>query len=399
MADTASGQIDSADAVVGLVPPIRDGSSVETALARAARSALPLKVALVHPPYTPNGAEPLQLNPRWHLIASSQLGQDPSSLAQSLGESFRAVFDIAQKLGARACAVVASDLSGAAIDWISLLLEPVADGRYDLVAPCYAVHPFEGMINRAIIYPLVRTLYGKRIRNPMGPDFAASSRLMERMASAPKARLHPVPSMAIEAVTSGMAICQSHLGPRTYPLPDWTNLSSLLAQVLGPLFLDVERYAAHWQRVRGSQPVPEFGQAMSVAAPDSAIDVSRLIESFQLGARNLQEVWSMILPPSTLVELRKLARNDAGGFRMPDLTWARVVYDFALAHRLRTISRDQMLRALTPIYLGWVASYALELQQEPQQAVEERLEKLCAAYEYTKPYFVSRWRWPDRFNP
>jgi hypothetical protein len=129
------------------------------------------------------------------------------------------------------------------------------------------------------------------------------------------------------------------------------------------------------------------------------VDVSRLIESFQLGTRNLTEIWGMILPPSTLVELRGLARQEPAGFRMPDETWARIVYDFALGHRLRTISRDQMLRAITPIYLGWVASYALQLHDASPEAVEQRLEKLCLAYENTKTYFVSRWRWPDRFNP
>jgi hypothetical protein len=106
----------------------------------------------------------------------------------------------------------------------------------------------------------------------------------------------------------------------------------------------------------------------------------------------------MILPPSTLVELRRLARQEAG-FRMPDEIWARIVYDFALSFRLRTINRDQMLRALTPIYLGWVASYALELENATPEAIEQRLERLCAAYETTKSYLISRWRWPDRFNP
>jgi hypothetical protein len=58
-----------------------------------------------------------------------------------------------------------------------------------------------------------------------------------------------------------------------------------------------------------------------------------------------------------------------------------------------------MLRALAPIYLGWVASYALELEHASPEAAEQRLEKLCVVYEETKAYFVSRWRWPDRFNP
>jgi len=27
------------------------------------------------------------------------------------------------------------------------------------------------------------------------------------------------------------------------------------------------------------------------------------------------------------------------------------------------------------------------------------LERLCTAFENGKPYLLSRWRWPDRFNP
>ena len=137
--------------------------------------------------------------------------------------------------------------------------------------------------------------------------------------------------------------------------------------------------------------MPGSGKCRGRYQADRVIPVGR--------AKSYRKSGESFFPPSTLVELRRLARQDRAGFRMPDETWARVVYDFALAHRLRTINRDQMLRAFTPIYLGWVASYALELGNAPPEAVEQRLEKLCVAYENTKSYFVSRWRWPDRFNP
>jgi len=84
---------------------------------------------------------------------------------------------------------------------------------------------------------------------------------------------------------------------------------------------------------------------------------------------------------------------------MPDMLWAKIVYDFALAHRLRSISRTHLLGSLTPLYLGWVASYAAEVQAGDATAAEQRVERLALAYEAAKPYFVSRWRWPDRFNP
>jgi len=399
MADQAIEQIGMADVVIGLVPSSNDAEQIGSAIRRILQFTPLVRAVLVHPPYSENGAEPLQPGTPWQLMPNTQLAQDPSALAQSLGDSFRAVYEITRSLGARACAVVASDLSTVTEGWVTMLLEPIVDGRFDLVTPCYARHPFEGMINRAIVYPLVRALYGKHIRNPLGPDFGISSALVEKMAAAPRNRVHPLASLSAEAATSGMKICQSHLGPRVYPGPDWTNLSSLLSQVLGPLFIDVERNAPQWQRARESQAIPEFGVPQYVAGPESAVDVTRVIDSFKLGARNLPEVWGMILAPSTLVELKRLALKDASGFRMPDETWARIVYDFALAHRLRTISRDQMLRALTPIYLGWVASYALEVENAAPDQVEQRVENLCVAYENTKSHFVARWRWPDRFNP
>ena len=86
-------------------------------------------------------------------------------------------------------------------------------------------------------------------------------------------------------------------------------------------------------------------------------------------------------------------------FRIPDELWTRIIYDFALAHRLRTIGRDHLLRAMTPLYLGWVASYALEVESLEPAGVQKRLERLCTAFENGKPYLLSRWRWPDRFNP
>jgi hypothetical protein len=172
-----------------------------------------------------------------------------------------------------------------------------------------------------------------------------------------------------------------------------------MVQILGPIFLDMERNAACWQRMRSSVPVSSFGEPVRVSEDTGTVDVTRMVESFQLGIRDLQEVWGLVLPPSTLFELRKLLRVPPEQFRMPDELWVRIVYDFALAHHFRTINRDHLLKSMTPLYLAWVASYAHDLEAAGAAALEQRLERLCNAYESAKPYLVSRWRWPDRFNP
>jgi glucosylglycerate synthase len=168
---------------------------------------------------------------------------------------------------------------------------------------------------------------------------------------------------------------------------------------MGPLFLCIERDAPFWQHIRSSEQVATYGDHAPLAEQNIAFDLRRLLEPFQLGFRNLREIWALLLPPGALLELNKAHRLPPEQFRIPDELWARIIYDFALAYRLRTIGRDHLLRAMTPLYLGWVASYALEVETSDAAAVQKRLERLCVAYENGKPYLLSRWRWPDRFNP
>ena len=317
--------------------------------------------------------------------------------------AYQSIFAAGERLGARGCCVVASQLESAAPQWVCQLAQPLLEADLDLVVPHYPPRKFEGLLNSSIVSPLTRSLYGKRIRNPMGPDLGVSQRLFQRMLGTERADraggVHPLASLVPAALCGNMKVCELKVGARIYPPLDWTNISSLITQVLGPIFLDMERNAGCWQRIRGSVAVPAVGDPVSVSRDTGNVDISRMVESFQLGNRELQEVWGLVLPPATLFELRKLLRSSPEQFHMPDELWVRIVYDFALAHRLRTISRDHLLKSMTPLYLGWVASYALELQTAGVPALEQRLERLSLAYEAGKPYLVSRWRWPDRFSP
>ena len=323
---------------------------------------------------------------------------------QSLSDAYRAIFTAGGKLGARACGVIASDLRAVTPQWIFQLVEPALERGFDLVTPCYSGHKFEGLLNKGIIAPLSRSLYGARIQNPMGPDFGISGRLLQQISQqeprSPGAQaISPVSAIAPTAIAAGMQICEANVGVRLLPATDWKDLSSLLAQVMGPVFLDIERNAAVWQRIRGSHAVPRFGNPVPPPTESGTADLRRMLESFQIGAQNLQDVWGLVLPPKTMLETVRLARLPPDQFRMADELWVSIVQDFALAYRLRTISRDHLLRSMTPLYLGWVVSYALEMEAASPEAVELRLEQLSKAFESGKSYLMSRWRWPDRFNP
>jgi hypothetical protein len=259
----------------------------------------------------------------------------------------------------------------------------------------------DGLINSGIVYPFTRALYGKRIRYPLTTDIGASARFIERFSKPEQknGRIAPMAWLPVRAVCAGMPISQARVDLRPPPAKGDTDLSSTLSLVLDSLFQEMDRNAAVWQKVRGSQPVVTQGETKPDTEASAAVDVHKMVESFQMGYRNLLDVWGMALTPATLLELKKLTRLPEEQFRMPDEVWVRVVYDFALGHRFRVMSRDHLLRAMTPAYLAWVASYILEVRDAGPRTVDDRLERLCLAYEANKPYLLSRWRWPDRFNP
>jgi hypothetical protein len=103
-----------------------------------------------------------------------------------------------------------------------------------------------------------------------------------------------------------------------------------------------------------------------------------------------------VLPPNSLLALKRISVLDAAVFRIPENLWARIIFDFVIAYRLRTINRGHLLGALIPLYLAWVASHLNATASGTSS--ERHIEAVAAAFEADKPYLVARWRWPDRFN-
>ena len=319
----------------------------------------------------------------------------------------RSIFSLANKIGIRSCTVLGTDVGFnrdlLTPEKLSLFMGPGVEGNFDLVMPLYSMQAFDDLLNKSILYPLTRALYGHRVRYPLANELQASSKLMQKFpANFEKDSVRQQGRLlwlATTAVNQNLKICQVQLGARRPQGHEGIELSDALAQLAGPLFTDMEDNAAFWQRVRGSHDVPTFGNAEVASGATDTVDVRRMIEAFELGVRNLREIWSLVLPPVTLMEVKKLSRLTPDKFHMPDTLWARIIYDFALAHRLRNIHRAHLFGALTPLYLGWVASYAVEVNAAGIAMAEERVEQLARAYEAEKPYLLSRWRWPDRFHP
>ena len=324
----------------------------------------------------------------------------PSSAAWALKPGdFSNAHQMQQEHGARAVLMLGPGADSLGPAALRNLAGAVLGGSVDLAVPRYELPPHAGLMNSAILYPLTRAVFATRTRFPLAIDLGLSARMAEHLAALvqrlsaikqDEALLWPVN----EAIVAGFMVDEVDVGPRSIPQPSDPDINAILAMVTGSLFSDIEAKAAFWQRPRRLPPFRRPG--VESALTDGTADVARMVEAFRLANANLQEVWSLVLPPNSLLSLKRFSVMDAAVFRMPENLWARIVYDFLIAYRLRTINRGHLLGALIPLYLAWVAGH-LNVTASGTPS-ERHIEAVAAAFEADKPYLVARWRWPDRFN-
>lgn len=317
----------------------------------------------------------------------------------STAADFVNTFQLAHEQNARAVLMLGPGAGSLSPSALRRLADAVLTSGVDLAMPRYMLPPNAGLINSAILYPLTRALFATRIRFPQAIDLALSPRMAERLGAAAQrfttsnqadALIWPVN----EAVVAGCSAEEYDVGLRALPQPGETDVNAILSLVTGSLFADVEAKAAVWQRPRRLSVPPSLNEEL--AHPDGTAEVARMVESFRFAYSNLQEIWSLVLPPNSLLGLKRLSIADPTAFRMPESLWARIVFDFLIAYRLRTINRGHLLGALIPLYLAWVAGHVNITAAGTSS--ERHIEAVAAAFEADKPYMVSRWRWPDRFN-
>ena len=325
-------------------------------------------------------------NPSWTLTAAD----------------FVNAWQLAEKNHARAILILGVGAGSLGLPALRELASGVMSSPTDLALPCYDLPPHAGLLNSAILYPLSRAMFSSHARFPLGLDLGLSLRMAERLARTAQRfiALHQgdTPIWPVnEAAVAGFSIQEFEAGPRVLPQPAEPDLSLIFPLVTGSLFSDIDAKAAFWQRARQSFSTRDHAPVAHPPPGDTPPDIASMLQAFRLAYSNLQEIWSLVLPPNSLLGLKRLYVAEPEAFRMPESLWARIVFDFLLAYRLRTINRKHLLGALIPLYRAWVASH-INITFSGVNP-EQHIEAVAAAFESEKPYIVSRWRWPDRFNP
>jgi len=314
------------------------------------------------------------------------------------GTAVRALFEVARELQVKAMVMVDSDLRSIVPEWIELLAGPILKGGYDFVAPLYARYKYDGTITNNISYPLTRALYGVRIRQPIGGDFAVSGDLVSRYLELgtydeATARFGIDIWMTHSAVNEGYAVCQARLGAKIHDAKDpASDLGPMFRQVVGTLFNLAGFYADRWLRVKGSHQIPEYGFERVIAPEPITVNHAKLVDAFDSARPTHRQVWSEFLQPEQLERVMALeAPEDPGAFHFPAELWIRCLYDALVAYHAPGVDSERLLAGLTPLYFGRTAGFISETLELTTDQAERAIEAQAREFEELKPYLVSRW--------
>lgn len=402
----AVGQV---DVLVGL-PTMNHADSVRQAL-EAAHSAFNgqlasertvlLNVDCGSTDGTPELVRNAQLADRDTLLASHSLRtrhriSTPYHGVPGKAGAIRTIFAAAELLQARAVAVLDPEVVSVTADSLADLSRPALDEGVDYVSPAYARHPLDGPLVTQVVRPLFRATYGLRLREPLAGEFACSGRFAGACLGSPDWEGDAL-RVAIDLWLSAMAaigpyrVAETRLGPRALASRPRPGTASLVSQVFEALFTCLRLHEVAWTARSRSEPVRVYGSAADPQPRSGTVGIAGDAAFFREGVVALEPILSRALRPSTLEALRRAAGLPGATPSIPAALWAAVVGELAAAHRLAAVSRDHLVQAAVPLYLGRLAAFSAVAANLPDDRVEREVEELSLHFERFRAELVSLW--------
>jgi glucosylglycerate synthase len=313
------------------------------------------------------------------------------------GTALRSVFEAATRLKVKACAVVDSDLRSITPDWIQHLLDPVLSRGYQFVAPVYLRHKYDATITNNIVYNLTRALYGKRIRQPIGGDFALSTDVAkfyvdQDVWESDVARYGIDIWMTTNAVTQNFRICQSNLGAKIHDAKDPAeHLGPMFRQVVWTIFSLMERFESYWKGVRGSEPVETFGYEGGAEPEPVKVDLEGMIQHFKIGFQQFSSLWKEFFCEGCFAGIQEAAQMESKSFHLATGTWVRILYELAATFHSWKVNRNKLVDLVTPLYYARVASFVRESWEMSSQEANALVEEQALEFEEHKDYLIKVW--------
>jgi len=348
-------------------------------------------------------------------------------LLNGKGWGIRAIFEIAERLGADVVLLEADLLSrnengdtiGLSPEWIRLLIDPIKAGEADMIVSRFDLHYFDALVCSHLTYPLLAAIYNQPIRHLVGGQWGIAHHLLRAYLRNPRYAWETEFSgygvdawLATAAVTNDARICEAHLGAKIHRRSGGKE-DIVLRHLANALFGEILNDRDWWASVRNEHSVPMLIRLPAVGTPKvSVIESSEMKPhlialKYQAGFHSYYSLYERIFSQETYNELQNLSRSDTKLFNFPPRLWAEVVYALLLAYAFgRGFTRGDLLNALVPLHDGFTASRAGRLHElahklaglpseEKERLLslesEKEIDELADEFRRQKPLLIVAW--------
>lgn len=317
------------------------------------------------------------------------------------GTALRVIFETADRLGAQAGMVVDSDMRQWPPEWTRRHLTPILDDDMDLMTPRYRRHKYDATITNGVCFPLISTLYGKWVRQPIGGDFAMSGELMSFYASQDEwdtdvARFGIDIWMTTTALCEGYNVGQTNLGAKIHdPKDPGEALGPMFREVVGTLFRLAGRYKNSWWNVDDLETVKTFSDPLDVEPEPVPVNRPALVDKAVKRWEKHKNTIETCLSPATysVVEdvMKALSRNESLLSFLTPTIWVRVLYDYLVAYNTSSLESETIMNSLIPLYFARTWSFYHEMDPLAGEEAEIYTQELVDDFREQKDHLRNRW--------
>lgn len=317
------------------------------------------------------------------------------------GTSFRAVFECANELSARAVLVFDSDLRSITPYWVKQMADPILEDKFDFCTPYYRRHPFDGTITNMIVYPLISALFGRNIRQPIGGDFSFSTKLSHFWSDqsvwlTDVARFGIDIWMTLSAINENFRLAQVDLGTKIHnPKDPAADLGPMFFQVISTLFYLIGIYENNWRQNQNIVDVPILSDhhgTENLDLPDMDVSVQKMNREFEEGFSHFKPLYRQVMDVSTFDELDETVHKleESGTCECDDELWAKILYDFVFTYQNWSRNRRRLVDIMTPLYFGRTVNFVESVNHLSWEEAEKIILRQVSALQKLRSYFVNK---------
>ncbi|MDR1577521.1 MAG: hypothetical protein LBT86_04745 [Deltaproteobacteria bacterium] len=311
------------------------------------------------------------------------------------------LFFLAERLQAKTIVVQNADTLTIKRTWLKRLIQPILDDIADFTNPLYSRNAIDSPVTNLMVYPMIRSLFGRRLRQPILTDWAFNERFLKTLLAYPDWPTCPglmTPELLVKvlAITGGFRICQSIMTEGRHGLSnlsmDTPHIIKMFQQLARGIFEAMARFKANWVKVTRSKPTSVIGTNLKQGLFPARyqFNFKELHTEILDLLKDTESQWRDVLGVAN--DLRQyLLTTPLNDLDISAQKWGMFLFQCGgLYENLDSSGQDKLVAAITPVFLARFLTFQKNTLGLSATQVESQVEIAAVNLEKLKKEFLSQ---------